>query len=73
MSYELVTQGKRKANNPPHCPEFKFIDKYWSIVKGKLQKKGMVMKAIEDFRALWNLTVECFVSQPASDTFFASL
>lgn len=42
-----------KDLNPPNCPELRPVEKYWSIIKGKLRKSGKVAKNYQSFVQLW--------------------
>lgn len=43
-----------KSINPPNCPDFRPIEKYWAIVKGKLKKCGRTMKKPAQMEKWWN-------------------
>lgn len=43
-----------KTMNPPNCPEFRPIEKFWSIVKGKLRRTGAVIKNEREMAVKWN-------------------
>lgn len=42
-----------KDINPPNCPQFRPIERYWAIVKAKLKKNGGVVKKVGLMRAKW--------------------
>lgn len=43
-----------KEKNPPNCPQFRPIEKYWAIVKRKLKMKGAVVGDIGQMKNWWN-------------------
>jgi hypothetical protein len=43
-----------KEMNPPNCPQFRPIEKYWAIVKGKLLKNGGSATEVNKMRQKWN-------------------
>lgn len=43
-----------KDVNPPNCPQFRPIEKYWAIVKQKLKKSGKVTKDATEMKRWWN-------------------
>lgn len=42
-----------KHMNPPNCPQFRPIERYWAIVKAKLKKNAGVVKTIAGMHAKW--------------------
>lgn len=46
-----------KDMNPPNCPQFRPIEKYWGIVKAKLKKTGNVIKNTAGMRITWDKNV----------------
>lgn len=42
-----------KTMNPPNCPEFRPIERYWSIVKRNLKKSGGKVQDIKGMRSKW--------------------
>lgn len=42
-----------KALNPPNCPDFRPIEKYWAIIKSKLKKTGKTIKKPADLQKWW--------------------
>ena len=44
-----------KNQNPPNCPEFRPIEKYWAIVKRKLKKSGATALDAKKMIQKWNL------------------
>lgn len=43
-----------KIMNPPNCPQFRPIEKYWAIVKRMLKKNGGVVQNVEEMHRKWN-------------------
>lgn len=43
-----------KEINPPNCPEFRPIEKYWAIVKRKLRGCGKEVRNAQQMRLKWN-------------------
>lgn len=43
-----------KNMNPPNCPEFRPIERYWAIVKNLLNKNGGSCKNAEEMLKKWN-------------------
>lgn len=43
-----------KDLNPPNCPQFRPIEKYWAIVKRKLKKTGKVTRDAAEMKRWWN-------------------
>lgn len=43
-----------KEQNPPNCPIFRPIEKYWAIIKNKLRKKGGEVKDAKSMAVKWN-------------------
>jgi hypothetical protein len=43
-----------KNINPPNCPEFRPIEKYWAIVKRKLHSNGKAMTTAAQMLLKWN-------------------
>lgn len=43
-----------KNQNPPNCPIFRPIEKYWAIIKNKLRKKGGEVKDAKSMIIKWN-------------------
>lgn len=43
-----------KDLNPPNCPQFRPIEKYWAIVKQKLKKSGRVTRDAVEMKRWWN-------------------
>lgn len=44
----------KKYMNPPNCPEFRPIERYWAIVKRILKKNGGTVKDINAMKIKWN-------------------
>lgn len=44
-----------RSMNPPNCPDFRPIENYWAIMKGKLHKTGKTVQDINSLRSAWNL------------------
>lgn len=42
-----------KLMNPPNCPEFRPIEKYWAISKQKLRRSGGAVKDMQKMREKW--------------------
>lgn len=42
-----------KDCNPPNCPQFRPIEKFWAIVKAKLKKNAGVVENIKAMHAKW--------------------
>ena len=42
-----------KVLNPPNCPQFRPIERYWAMVKRILKKNGGSSKDIKNFRQKW--------------------
>ena len=42
-----------KVMNPPNCPQFRPIERYWAMVKRILKKNGGSSKDIKNFRQKW--------------------
>ena len=40
--------------NPPNCPQFRPIEKYWAIVRGILKRTKGSAKNDVDLRSKWN-------------------
>ena len=45
-----------KHMNPPNCPQFRPIEKYWGIMKGYLRKSGKVVKNNDLLKKEWEKT-----------------
>ena len=43
-----------KTLNPPNCPDFRSIEKYWAIVTSKLKKSARTIKKTVDLQRWWN-------------------
>lgn len=43
-----------KELNPPNCPQFRPIEKYWAIMKRKLKMKGAVISDLGQMKNWWN-------------------
>lgn len=43
-----------KGLNPPNCPQFRPIEKYWAIMKQKLKAKGKVVNNTKQMTIWWN-------------------
>lgn len=43
-----------KDLNPPNCPQFRPIEKYWAIVKAMLKKDGGRVENANEMRKKWN-------------------
>ena len=44
-----------KSHNPPNCPEFRPVEKYWAIVKQKMKKVRAVIKSETAMLNQWNI------------------
>lgn len=44
-----------KKLNPPNCPQFRPIEKYWGIGKGYLRKTGKTINSAQDLVKEWSL------------------
>ena len=42
-----------KRINPPNCPQFRSLERYWTIVKRKLKKCGKSIKTSSDMAKWW--------------------
>lgn len=42
-----------KEANPPNCPEFRPIEKYWALIKRELKKTKATALTIDNFRRRW--------------------
>lgn len=42
-----------KDFNPPNCPQFRGIEKFWAVVKGNLKKTGSSAKTIDSLKKKW--------------------
>lgn len=42
-----------KSVNPPNCPDFRPIEKFWAIIKRKLKKCGRTIKTPSDLEKWW--------------------
>ena len=42
-----------KEYNPPNCPQFRPIEKFWAIMKLKLKKSGGSIKNVKTMRSSW--------------------
>lgn len=51
---EKGVQFVPKNLNPPNCPQFRPIEKYWAIMKRRLKAKGKVVKDINQMTTWWN-------------------
>lgn len=51
---EKGVQVVPKNLNPPNCPQFRPIEKYWAIMKRRLKAKGKVVKDINQMKTWWN-------------------
>lgn len=51
---EKGVQFVPKNLNPPNCPQFRPIEKYWAIMKRRLKAKGKVVKDINQMKTWWN-------------------
>lgn len=47
-----------KIENPPNCPELRPIEKYWSLMKQKLQKYKNPAKSVDDFKYKWKTATQ---------------
>jgi hypothetical protein len=61
LFYEDFYNGTKKIKsklikciNPPNCPPFRPIERYWAIVKRILKKTGKVVNANKGFQNSWN-------------------
>lgn len=43
-----------KELNPPNVPELRPVERYWALVKQKLQKGREQVKTLEEFKSKWN-------------------
>jgi hypothetical protein len=43
-----------KNLNPPNCPAFRPIERFWGIVKGKLLKNGGTASDVKNLLQKWN-------------------
>jgi hypothetical protein len=43
-----------KDINPPNCPQFRPIEKYWAIVKQKMKKNGRTTRDATEMKRWWN-------------------
>ena len=44
-----------KYLNPPNCPQFRPIEKFWGIAKGYLRKSGKTKSTAKDLIREWTL------------------
>lgn len=43
-----------KSHNPPNCPQFRPIERYWGIVKRNLRMTGAVATSTKSMALRWN-------------------
>lgn len=61
-----------KDCNPPNSPELRPIEEYWSIIKGKLKKKGGTAATLEEFAKKWNSAAKT-ISEELVQTMMSSV
>ena len=45
---------EQNEHNPPNCPQFRPIEKYWAIIKKNLLKSKKEIKHEQHFKRIWS-------------------